>query len=120
MLSPPPATDDSRSATLHEEKNSSPPSRDEEKNTTSSLNDKDAEANVEPPMPVPVAEQVDEQPTEQSDMEEMRTEAEKAALGHELKQIQTSESGIEYPSGLRLNLISLALCLSVFLMALVC
>jgi hypothetical protein len=32
----------------------------------------------------------------------------------------TSGEGIEYPTGVKLGLISLALCLSVFLMALVC
>lgn len=37
----------------------------------------------------------------------------------ELTRVMTSEVGVEYPTGLRLNLISLALCLSVFLMALV-
>jgi hypothetical protein len=121
MLSPPPAMDDSRSATLHEDKNSSPPSRDGEKSAAPSLNEKHAEAEGEPPVPVLVAEQMDEQSTEHYNYkEELHTEAEKAEMGNELKQIQTSESGIEYPSGLRLNLISLALCLSVFLMALVC
>lgn len=125
MLSPPSAVDDSRSATLHEDKYSSPPSRDEEKSTTPSLNEKhaegEAEAEAEPQaLPVPVAEPVDNQPTEHYNYkEELHTEAEKSEIGNELKQIQTSESGIEYPSGLRLNLISLALCLSVFLMALV-
>lgn len=113
--------DDSRSATLHEDKNSSPPSRDEEKSATPSLNEKHAEAEGEPSVPVPMAERADEQPTEYYNYkEELHTEAEKSEVGHELKQIQTSESGMEYPSGLRLSLISLALCLSVFLMALVC
>jgi len=36
----------------------------------------------------------------------------------ELSKIMTSGEGVEYPTGLKLNLISLALCLSVFLMAL--
>ena len=36
----------------------------------------------------------------------------------ELTKIMTSGEGIEYPTGAKLNLISLALCLSVFLMAL--
>ena len=111
--------DDSRSATLHEDKNSPPSSRDG-KSATPSLNEKHVEAEGEPQVPVPVAERVDEQPTESNNYkEELHTEAEKSEIGHDLKQIQTSESGIEYPSGLRLNLISLALCLSVFLMALV-
>lgn len=36
----------------------------------------------------------------------------------ELTKIMTSGEGVEYPTGMKLNLISLALCLSVFLMAL--
>ena len=36
----------------------------------------------------------------------------------ELTKIMTSGEGVEYPTGVKLNLISLALCLSVFLMAL--
>jgi hypothetical protein len=36
----------------------------------------------------------------------------------ELSRVMTSAEGIEYPTGLKLNLVSLALCLSVFLMAL--
>lgn len=37
----------------------------------------------------------------------------------DLKRVMTSPDGIEYPTGVKLQLISLALCLSVFLMALV-
>ena len=36
----------------------------------------------------------------------------------ELTKIMTSGEGVEYPTGMKLHLISLALCLSVFLMAL--
>jgi hypothetical protein len=36
----------------------------------------------------------------------------------ELTKIMTSGEGVEYPTGMKLNLITLALCLSVFLMAL--
>jgi hypothetical protein len=36
----------------------------------------------------------------------------------ELTKIMTSGEGVEYPTGVKLNLISFALCLSVFLMAL--
>jgi hypothetical protein len=38
----------------------------------------------------------------------------------ELTKVMTSAEGVEYPTGLKLGLISLALCLSVFLIALVC
>lgn len=37
----------------------------------------------------------------------------------ELNRVHTSAEGVEYPTGVKLQLISLALCLSVFLMALV-
>jgi len=36
----------------------------------------------------------------------------------ELNRIMTSGEGVEYPTGMKLGLISMALCLSVFLMAL--
>jgi hypothetical protein len=74
-----------------------------------SLIEKDPKVGGE--LPVPVAERVEE---------ELHTKAENTEGGHELNQTQTGESDIEYPTGLRLNLISLALCLSAFLMALVC
>jgi hypothetical protein len=38
----------------------------------------------------------------------------------EITRVMTSGEGVEYPTGVKLGLISLALCLSVFLMALVC
>ena len=38
----------------------------------------------------------------------------------ELTRVMTSGEGVEYPTGAKLGLISLALCLSVFLMALAC
>lgn len=40
------------------------------------------------------------------------------ATGAELHKVSTSAEGVEYPTGVKLGLISLALCLSVFLMAL--
>jgi hypothetical protein len=94
--------DDSRSATLHEEKQSSPPSRDEEKSAVASLREKEAE------MEVPVV-------TEHYQKELDASEENR----NELKQVKTSETGQVYPTGVKLGLITLALCLSVFLMALV-
>jgi len=44
--------------------------------------------------------------------------ASSAHVGEALQQSQTREDGTEYPTGLKLGLITLALCLSVFLMAL--
>jgi len=41
-----------------------------------------------------------------------------AQAQEELNRIMTSGEGVEYPTGMKLRLISLALCLSVFLMAL--
>jgi len=107
----PTTMDDSRSATLHEEKRSSPPSRDEEK---PGLNEKEAEANVRTAAPTSVQEPIVVEPTEA--YKEIVSEHEEPGL--DLKQIKTSESGVEYPHGLKLGLISLALCLAVFLMAL--
>ena len=37
----------------------------------------------------------------------------------ELNRVMTSGEGVEYPTGIKLGLVTLALCLSVFLMALV-
>lgn len=71
--------------------------------------------------PPSVHEKTKEQQQEQAQAQEFyATERdEKEAAGLDLHQIKTSESGIEYPIGLKLGLITLALCLSVFLMALV-
>lgn len=53
--------------------------------------------------------------TKQADLS--KTMSAKEAMA-ELNRVMTSGEGIEYPSGTRLNLVTLALCLSVFLMAL--
>ncbi|KAE8445029.1 hypothetical protein EG329_014035 [Mollisiaceae sp. DMI_Dod_QoI] len=45
-------------------------------------------------------------------------EAAIASTGADLRKVNTSAEGVEYPTGVKLGLISLALCLSVFLMAL--
>lgn len=100
------AMDDSRSATLQEEKSTSLPSMDREKSvlpSRASINEKEAEADVTTSPRLSVHENAE---SEKED-------------GHDLSQIKTSESGMEYPQGLKLGLITLALCLSVFLMALV-
>ncbi|KAI1134501.1 putative efflux pump [Hypoxylon sp. FL0543] len=47
-----------------------------------------------------------------------RHETVQSRHGDSIRQIQTREDGTEYPTGLKLGLITLALCLSVFLMAL--
>lgn len=54
---------------------------------------------------------------------EKKTELERQATatskaGQSLRATNTRDDGTEYPSGMKLNLIVLALCLSVFLMAL--
>ncbi|RFU35223.1 hypothetical protein B7463_g1134, partial [Scytalidium lignicola] len=52
---------------------------------------------------------------EEVNLEVVKTEtSNKSGLG----KVRTSDEGVEYPTGAKLNLISLALCLSVFLMAL--
>lgn len=48
-----------------------------------------------------------------------RKEASVEVKEESLTRIMTSQDGVEYPQGMKLGLISLALCLSVFLIALV-
>jgi hypothetical protein len=108
------AMDDSRSATLHEEKSSRPASRDGEKSVLPSrasvVEEQDAEAGVTTsPRP-----SLNEKPEHQQEIDATEKD------GHDLSKIKTSETGVEYPHGVKLGLITLALCLSVFLMALVC
>jgi hypothetical protein len=56
---------------------------------------------------------------ETSPVELKKTRSAKEVQAEELQRINTSAEGVEYPTGVKLGLISLALCLSVFLMALV-
>jgi hypothetical protein len=56
---------------------------------------------------------------ESSPVELKKTRSAKEVQAEELQRINTSAEGVEYPTGIKLGLISLALCLSVFLMALV-
>jgi hypothetical protein len=103
------AMDDSRSATLQEEKNSRPASRDGETSVLPSVNEeKEREAGAETSPSLSVNEKAKQQ-----------KEIEAKMGGHDLSKIKTSETGVEYPNGVKLGLITLALCLSVFLMALV-
>ncbi|PQE27354.1 putative DHA14-like major facilitator ABC transporter protein [Rutstroemia sp. NJR-2017a WRK4] len=55
---------------------------------------------------------------ETSPVELKKTRSAKEVQAEELQRINTSAEGVEYPTGVKLGLISLALCLSVFLMAL--
>jgi hypothetical protein len=66
----------------------------------------------EPPAPESTA--VKQEPTELH-----KVTSAKDAAEVELTRIMTSGDGVEYPTGAKLQLICLALCLSVFLMALV-
>jgi hypothetical protein len=107
------AMDDSRSATLQEEKSSHPASRDGEKSalpSCDSANEKEAESGVATRPSTSVSETPEN--GKETDATEMG--------GADLSKIKTSETGMEYPHGVKLGLITLALCLSVFLMALVC
>jgi hypothetical protein len=108
------AMDDSRSATLHEEKSSRPASRDGEKTVLPSRASVNEEKEAEAGVATSTHPSVNEKPEHQQeiDVTEMG--------GHDLSKIKTSETGVEYPHGVKLGLITLALCLSVFLMALVC
>ena len=56
-----------------------------------------------------------ERTTTQTDIHKVMSVKEAQA---ELSRVMTSGEGIEYPKGIKLTLISIALCLSVFLMAL--
>lgn len=71
------------------------------------------------PASVPSDSPKEEAPEKQADnaLEKTATQQSKTH-GHSIKTLQTREDGQEYPGGLKLGLISLALCLSVFLMAL--
>lgn len=55
-------------------------------------------------------------PSVNNNVDEVRSEE---IDGGAVEKINTSAEGVEYPTGLKLGLISLALCLSVFLIALV-
>ena len=57
-------------------------------------------------------------PTHENKEAELQKTMSVAEAQKELSRVMTSGDGVEYPTGLKLNLISLALCLSVFLMAL--
>lgn len=52
-------------------------------------------------------------------LELKKTESAKKIQDDELNRVTTSDEGMEYPTGMKLGLICLALCLSVFLVALV-
>ncbi|KAI1382026.1 putative efflux pump [Hypoxylon crocopeplum] len=57
-------------------------------------------------------------PNQEKPSELVRHTTAQSRHGDSIRQIQTREDGTEYPDGLKLGLITLALCLSVFLMAL--
>ncbi len=106
--------DDSRSATLHEEKTSRPASRDGEKSVLPSRASVTEEKEVEAGAAASPRPSTNETPEHQQELGAIEIG------GHDLSKIKTSETGVEYPHGVKLGLITLALCLSVFLMALVC
>jgi hypothetical protein len=107
---------DSRSVTLHD-KSSPAPSLDDEKRAPSTADDK--ETGLETSAERSVATSVNEKTGSAHGSAAEKDDAVEAAK-NELRKIQTSEEGVEYPKGAKLGLITLALCLSVFLMALVC
>jgi len=81
--------------------------------------------NEKPSVPGASIQQISEYPTPRTsrdggvDINRVATAKEAKEAGVDIEKINTSAEGIEYPQGLALGLISLALCLSVFLMALV-
>jgi len=76
----------------------------------SSLADEPSDAEAAPRAPVADSEKHGEQ------LARHATTASKS--GQSITQMRTREDGTEYPTGMKLGLITLALCLSVFLMAL--
>ncbi|KAI0137054.1 putative efflux pump [Xylariales sp. AK1849] len=70
-------------------------------------------------MAVPTMPQLAPVPTEAEKVADLSKQiTARSHHGSVLREVQTREDGTEYPTGLKLGLISLALCLSVFLMAL--
>jgi hypothetical protein len=90
------------------------------KSVSRSIDEKTAEAEAEESVrrgyssPAPAALATDDELTKKTTATSIAKEAQA-----ELTKIITSAEGVEYPTGVKLGLISLALCLSVFLMALV-
>lgn len=78
------------------------------KSAPSSMNEKAA----------PSVRQGSRSPTPTQSIHEDVTKETAVVDGSALEKVNTSAEGTEYPTGLKLGLISLALCLSVFLMAL--
>lgn len=104
--------DDSRSATLREPQSSPAASLSDEKrqHTPSMEHDDEKHTRVETPVE-------HFQPVKSSAQEGENVDPIEQAK-NELQRVQTSEDGVEYPTGMKLAFISLALCLSVFLIAL--
>ncbi|TGO13764.1 hypothetical protein BTUL_0064g00650 [Botrytis tulipae] len=75
---------------------------------------KDAELSEKPSETIPSAHEGDSD----NPIELKKTKSAAEIQQEELNRVHTSAEGVEYPTGVKLQLISLALCLSVFLMAL--
>jgi len=67
------------------------------------------------PVPAPALEDIHAHPDHELGLKKTMSAVEAQV---EMSKIMTSGEGVEYPTGIKLHLISLALCLSVFLMAL--
>lgn len=92
-------------AETNREKDADTASRHDANNISHMMNEK-----VQPMAPAP---------TEAGKLTELtKTITARSQNSNALRQTETREDGVEYPKGLKLFLISLALCLSVFLIAL--
>lgn len=85
------------------------------KSTSPSMSEKDSRVET----PRPISSSSDSPPQTKDENHDLKRVKSVKEAQEELNRVMTSGEGIEYPTGLRLGLISLALCLSVFLMALV-
>lgn len=91
-------------------------SADTLKSSTRSTNEKEADYEATQPEPVARTATRTSTHTHNTDLKKVTSAKD---VQENLQRIMTSGEGVEYPTGMRLGLISLALCLSVFLMALV-
>jgi hypothetical protein len=93
------------------------------KSVNPSINEKAGEAEdslregSQSPTPEPTVSNANARVSTDSGMRKVHSTTKEAQ--DELTRVMTSGEGVEYPTGVKLSLISLALCLSVFLMALV-
>lgn len=105
----PPTTASSASSTMHEKSDAEQANLEREAMTTSG-----AGSTEKTPQAITSVQEGDNN----NPIELNRTRSAADVQQEELNRVMTSADGVEYPTGVKLQLITLALCLSVFLMAL--